>query len=281
MRSQGDRRPWRFPLVSPQGSLRRRTIGALGHVLVKTFPANASRVESLGRVENWLDRLLVAGLLRRHCAAGTLEQLAHFHLRFWEEEQASAYHAERATVVVNQFRRLHGRVLEPLQRELQSGEFQSLVEIGCGAGRLLEHLASQLPQLHRFIGVDLAAAQIEENKQRSWGSALEFAAADITRWVRDNGQSQRIYLSYGGVLEYLPQAKLAQLFANIAACPPACVVLVEPIGDFDLDNESVSRPYDREMTFAHPYPRMLQKAGFRLVFCERTPNNRLLLVARR
>ncbi len=47
------------------------------------------------------------------------------------------------------------------------------------------------------------------------------------------------------------------------------IMLVEPIApDFDLKNETVSRPHGVENSFSHPHRYLLEKAGWKVEFEE-------------
>lgn len=69
--------------------------------------------------------------------------------------------------------RHRGRVILRLIEELAP---QSLVELGCGDGRLLREVRQQWPAM-RLAGIDLSEAQIEANRERD--SSIEWRAADL------------------------------------------------------------------------------------------------------
>jgi len=48
---------------------------------------------------------------------------------------------------------------------------------------------------------------------------------------------------------------------------PAIVAVIEPIAqDYDLERETVSRPYGSEHSLGHNYLLLLKSAGFRIVY---------------
>ena len=63
------------------------------------------------------------------------------------------------------------------------------------------------------------------------------------------------------------ETELKEIYALLKANSPVALALVEPLyNDYDLDAESASRSSGQEHSFSHNYPRLLQEAGFELVF---------------
>ncbi|MEM9018035.1 MAG: hypothetical protein AAGC68_13555, partial [Verrucomicrobiota bacterium] len=79
-----------------------------------------------------------------------------------------------------------------------------------------------------------------------------------------------LLVSYGGVLEYLTEAELKELFASFRnLATPVMLLLVEPIAaDFDLSSETSSRPHGIENSFSHPHRRLLESAGWTIDYEE-------------
>ena len=252
---------------------------AMGRLLVALRPGAAQALMDGAEARNRLDQLMLAGLVMKHKRAGTLDRLNHLHKNYWEGELAVAYHEERANRLLTQFMSFHADMLEHLRRVVSSGEFDTLIELGCGSGLLLEYLSSRLPPIKRFIGLDLNAEQTERNQARAASATVRFEVGDMTTWVPEHTRAGQVYLAYGGVLEYLTQEQLETLFSHMGAQVPACIALVEPMGDFDLNRETASRPHGREYSLAHHYPRALEAAGFEVQFSQTCAAGYLRVVA--
>jgi SAM-dependent methyltransferase len=167
------------------------------------------------------------------------------------------------------FLKSHYPMVEALVEQAGSGPFTRLYEIGCGDGRVLEHMAGRLPQLESLTGLDINPGIIERNRKTFAGNPrLAFAADDAKDWLRKQAQPGSILLTYGGVWEYFTQEELKSLFAHFRReAAPALIGLVEPLGpDFDAAREKTSRPYGLECSFSHPHRHLLEEAGFTIVF---------------
>ena len=143
----------------------------------------------------------------------------------------------------------------------------SLIEIGCGSGMVLEWFADKYPELTELHGIDLNAGLIDACKTRS-NPRLRFHLGDAIALVRSLAQTPQALLSYGGVLEYFLDTQLADLFAWLRTQhAPGVVALVEPVGvNHDLERQLESQLYGVEHSFSHNYPRLLREAGYELRF---------------
>lgn len=258
-------RHWQFPLAA-QGSRARALARAIaGQILATLQPAAVKRLEAGQAPRNRNERLLLAGLVARHRARGSLERLAAQHTRFWEGPSAVDFHAATAARCEEDLRGPHSLVFDLLGEAFADGRLHSLSEIGCGSGRVLAEATARLPALTSLVGLDLSAAQSAANRARHRDPRLSFVAADAQEWIPAHAAPGWCFLSYGGVLEYFTQDALARMFEVIASRAPAGVVVVEPLGDdFELASESRSRPYGQELSFSHNYPLLLTRAGLRI-----------------
>lgn len=263
-----DRQPvrqegWTFPLVLPSSRLRRSVQTSLGRVLARALPRRTQRLQDGNAPHDLVDRIVLAGLVSRHRAEGSLDRLAAQHARFWASADAVRFHAATESRFERAFLGAHRDILGMLDAALAPGDISTVCEIGCGNGRVLGHLAARLPQVQRLVGLDLCARQSALNAERYDDPRLDFVAADASAWIPAHAQPGWAYFSYGGVLEYFPQAALAALFAGMALRPPACIALVEPLDlEHDLAQSRDSRPYGAELSFSHNYPHLLAQARF-------------------
>ena len=258
-------RHWQFPLASQGSRARAFARAAAGRLLATLQPAVVRRLEAGEAPRDRNERLLLAGLVARHRARGSLERLAAQHTRFWESPSAVDFHAATAARCEEDLRGAQSLVFDLLGEAFADNRLHSLCEIGCGSGRVLAEAAARLPALTSLVGLDLSAAQSAANRSRHSDPRLAFVAADAQEWIPANAAPGWCFLSYGGVLEYFTQDALARLFGAIASHAPAGVVVVEPLGDdFDLGSETRSRPYGQELSFSHNYPSLLERAGLRI-----------------
>ncbi len=140
------------------------------------------------------------------------------------------------------------------------------MEIGTGNGKVLEYLSSEFPKIEKFIGIDLSQAQIEINKkQYQKNSKLEFVASDAYEWVKENGQSNTVFVTNGGVLEYFTEERLQLFLKEIYKLGKIYFVAIEPNSiEHNFEANPNTETYGNERSFSHNYPKLFKNAGFGL-----------------
>jgi len=262
-----------FPLARMPPGLRLTAQRLLGRGLGLLRPRRLGQLErgEVGAALSRGDRWLLAALVARHERAGTLGQLGALHDWLWSSTQALRFHEQAQARFDSWWRARHSAILEPLQQALQAqpGRYDTLCEIGCGSGLVLQDLADRLPQLRQLIGLDLNATQIARNRVHYAGEPrLRFDSGDAAAWLRRHAEPGWILFSNAGVLEYFAPDKLAALLAELAATRrPLAIASVEPLADdYDLQHETASRIYGPERSWSHPYPRLYREAGLEILW---------------
>lgn len=240
----------------------------IGRILIKFMPERAAQIRnqsfsmSVGE-RNIIDTLLRAGVAHQLDKENQHDEMSRYHQQFWAGEQGAAYHRGVREIVIDVLGN-HFEFLVPDVNALiaEQPNLTTLCEIGCGGGTLLTQLSKQLNGVDRFVGVDLSPAIIEENKRLY--PEIEWAVGEGLQWVRENGPSNTIYLSFRGVLEYFTEQNLDALFTEVAQNKPGSVfVLVEPLGlDFDFERDMQSRTYGTEYSFSHNYRHLLERNNY-------------------
>ncbi len=240
----------------------------LGQVLALMYPERVKAIlrGELSGAPTRLEKLLVAGIFRSHQLSNNLASLTPIYDAFWQADSATDYHQRVAARFDSVFLPHHANRLlaavGELRRSLPAASC-TFCEIGCGSGRMLEFFSARLPEVDRFVGIDLSPAQIARNQSHYAGSSLQFVAADGLQWLLERQEPGVILFVYGGVLEYFPPAKLQRLLDHLArALHPCGLVLVEPLAeDHDLGSGPTSRLFGHENTWSHDYPALCRAAG--------------------
>src|SRR5207302_4427298 len=128
------------------------------------------------------DRLMAAFLIDSRLRRGCLEELSHFHQQFWASDDALAAHAAIEQHFDSWRARTEG-LMGALEQKGACGRYGTLCEIGCGNGRVLDHLAGRVGGIGRFIGVDLSETQTALNRRRYPNPKLEFVCAEALGWI--------------------------------------------------------------------------------------------------
>ncbi|MEP6908670.1 MAG: class I SAM-dependent methyltransferase [Pseudoxanthomonas sp.] len=278
--------PLVFPLWLPQQSRWRRLLKvALGNLMLALRPGLKQKLESGTAPAGLAERLAMAALVDQHQRAGTLESLSHLHRNFWAGEQSTAFYSATESRFEKVFLGKHRAIVDTLVEVAAGGEFHTVCEIGCGSGQVLEFLKDQLPDVKQLIGLDLNGAQMEVNRQRfQHEPRMQFVAGDAAEWIPQHAGPGWIFVIYGGVFEYFTQSQLQVLFGTIASHAPACIALVEPLADDqDLSAAGPSSAYGMELSYSHPYVRLIEDSGMRITWRQDThfaEHRAVMLVAR-
>jgi hypothetical protein len=215
------------------------------------------------------DRLIRYAILEKAKKKKDFEALSNLHQDYWlnkgEEYFSSGFNNN---ILENFFIPKCSFLFDLLQEQLkvESVQYNTLVEIGTGDGKILEHLSKKFSQINKFVGIDLCAAQIEANKKVfNKNSNLEFVASDGFEWIKKNGHDHMIIVTFRGVLEYFTQSKLQALFNELNNKRKIIFLAIEPTGvNHDFFKNSDSEIYGSENSFSHNYEQVFRNSGFNL-----------------
>ncbi len=277
------------PMSLPNVMRYAKVASRLGEALLPLFPKRAAalRAGQLSQHPTFFEDLLVAGLVRSHTRQRTLDQLTPLHDWFWSNTPAVQFHEFAERRFEHWFLANHVAIVPAIRAALEADPvtYSTLCEVGCGSGKVLQHMTQAFPEIRRFIGLDLSPEQVARNRVRFPAQRMEFEAADGPTWIDRNAQPGWIYLTCAGVFEYVSRDNLLALLTTLATrLKPSLFGMVESLSDdYDLENDSESVPYGAEMVFSHNYIEILNLAGFDILHRseQRVDNQRwLLLVAR-
>ncbi|MEM1440746.1 MAG: class I SAM-dependent methyltransferase [Verrucomicrobiota bacterium] len=200
---------------------------------------------------------------------GDAKTLRNHLAQYWKSERGDEFYDAYPERFDEWFRGPHYEIVEALAGELEKRpSIHRLIEVGCGDGKVLQHLAERFPQFNSATGIDLNEKIIERNREVYRDTSLQFESADLHEFLEHYLGSGILLVSYGGVLEYLTEEELKTLFSsfrNLAS--PVLLMLVEPISkDFDLETETRSRPHGIENSFSHHHRYLLEEAGWKIEF---------------
>lgn len=215
-----------------------------------------------------LKRWILHARTARAKARGDAEALQKGLFQFWHTDTADSYFDKYLDRHEKWFLGPHHEIVGQLSALTRLGTYTRLIEVGCGNGRVLEHCAAAMPEVPEFIGVDINPTIIDRDRVKyAQNPRLQFLTTDASVWLEKTAQPGTILLTYGGVMEYFSAATLGGMFKALAQKSPAAVALVEPVDpDHDLVNDAASHAFGQENSFSHNHEKLLQAAGFTVVF---------------
>ena len=242
-------------------------VGNLLEVLTPWIRRDLDTDRHSGRFVKQKRWILYARTARARGDAGALQKSL---FQFWRADTADTYFDCYVDRYQKWFLGPHHEIVDQLATLARSGAYNRLIEVGCGAGRVLEHCAAALPEVQDFIGVDINPVIIARNRvDYAQNSRLQFLATDASGWLQDTAQPGTILLTYGGVMEYFSAETLSAMFGALAQHRPAAVALVDPVDPgHDLAKDAASHAFGQENSFSHNHGKLLLAAGFQTVFCK-------------
>ncbi len=256
----------RYPFALPAAGRRRAVKIGLGRALLRLRPRYGRSLLAQGDPATFspTDRLMMAGWTHRATPADW-PALSALHQRFWAGPGGARFSTDPG--IADRFEQWflaeHARPLAFLREELAARTCPTLCEIGSGNGLALEYISHRLPEIGRFVGVDINAEATRINARR-WqhDDRLGFVAAEAVSWIDANAGTGWAYFSNAGVLEYLPEEKVTELY-RITAERGGWWLITEPVyAGYDLTTETASRPHGGEFSFCHNHPYLLGRAGW-------------------
>lgn len=249
--------------------LEKRNKMFLGSIMMHLFKARTKKLETNSVLKSWgaFDRLLRNGILAKAYRTGNHDLQRTMFTQYWAEEAD-----DKPDVWINRFKEEflghNVALIDALEKHLEHGNYERICEIGCGHGQVLEYLANRISTIPAFIGMDISKVQIEKNRQIYNHPKISFEADDAFSWIQNEARPRTIFLTNGGVFEYLLQEELEVIFSHIAEnLAPAMVGIIENVGsDHDLEKEHNSLTYGRELSFSHNYPYLMKRAGLTVVY---------------
>lgn len=242
---------------------------ALGSLVAAMLAQKRDSLISGAAPSGLLEKLINFSLIKKASSKGDHQALRDQLASFWQGDSAAKFFDTYKSRSTERFFNDHYIVIEELSRILgqPQNECSRLIEIGCGDGAVLGHLATNLDTIDSFIGIDINEEIIARNRRACKRCNTFFMAGDANEQLAINSRPGSILFSYGGVLEYFLNTEVVEMFAMMKSNSPALIVLVEPLYDgFDLDTDIRSKAGGFESSFSHNYPFLVENAGFEVVY---------------
>ncbi len=252
---------------------RKRVAFFIGQVLSLILPGRAKSVESGDLIGSTrlVDRILRNGIRARAITQCDHRRIRDMHRAYWET-QANEFATDYAFRFKEQFLASDASFLVNVDETIESMPIESIVELGCGNGLVLHYLSNRWPSVKNLVGIDIDADVICRNHDANDNKKLMFVHSDVFEWTRQHARPSTLLITNGGVLEYFLRSEVEELFRMWRSVNPTAIVLIETIGsDHDLEHDTDTHVYGRELSFSHNYSHLLERAGFEI----QTQNERL------
>ncbi|MDF1753751.1 MAG: class I SAM-dependent methyltransferase [Verrucomicrobiales bacterium] len=216
-----------------------------------------------------MEKLISYSLIKKAARRGDEVDLRKHLTQYWKGDAGDSFYETFGDRFETSFLGEHYSLVEALDAEIRDseGKYHQLIEIGCGDGRVINHLSEKFSDLDEFIGLDINAGIVKKNRQVYDVETLSFESGDASVLIKQKAKRGTVLLSYGGVMEYFLEAELVEMFRYLKEQSPSLVALVEPLYDgFDPDTEMKSRSSGQEYSFSHNHRHLLESCGFEIKY---------------
>lgn len=261
--------------------IRRTTVNILtatiGNFLVLLFPKKVEKLENEGitlvvtKNVTLVEQLMRKAILRKFQKEQKFDSLSDIHRNYWKNQGKDFFNVTKKNLETIHLPRYEEKfqVLQE-QLELLPEKFTTLVEIGVGNGTVLSFLEKRFPNFDKLIGIDLSKEQIKINQSMFKDNPkMEFVAADVLDWIKQNGHANMVFFTFRGVMEYFSQAQMEKFFSQLNNLGPIIFFGIEPNGtDHDFSINPNSQIYGLETSFSHNYPLLYENSGFKIWYLD-------------
>jgi SAM-dependent methyltransferase len=233
---------------------------------VKPLPKVTLRQQCLRQY--WTDRYF-AGNVDLPATPAPLRQA-------WGAGGATEYHRHHYDYFTqhrDEFDHFMAPLLNRVGEFLARTEFNTVVEVGCGHGLLLERVAAQVNHSSaEFVGLDLDAGIIAVNRQRYAPSRVRYHQADRLQDFLGALGARSVLVFANATFTYFTEKELLNCFTWLVTRVPRGAVVLADATVLDPQSEQHSRPYGA-LTFSHNYAFLLDQAGMKEIRCDLQPSS--------
>ncbi|MDA9004048.1 class I SAM-dependent methyltransferase [bacterium] len=247
-----------------------------------TFPKRSHTVkqEFTLPAASSLPKGIINRSIRYYCACKlNADNAESTHKEFWQNQTSSQWFDRTSHRLEELYIPAYQKYVKRVNSLLAQYGLVNICEWGAGNGSWLNYLQGQLTGVKNFAGVDLSDSQINANQQEY--PELTFHQGDIVEWTGSNIQAGTLYHTNTGVLEYLSQASLTELFSTVISKSNTGLFLMEPVEkNHDLLTQKHSFLHGDEYSYSHNLPHLINDAGFEIIFLEEATvlNYRVLII---
>lgn len=262
---------WVFPLSVPKKGLKGFLKYITGKLLLTLKPQLAKDFLNGIHPKSKLERHALASLVSDMNNAGNQNDLALLHRKLWESNDAHQFYETTDSRFNKSFSDVKVNFDQIFKKFVSESELENVVEIGCGSGKILEHLSQTRGEFKRYVGLDINASQIKVNKNTFKDNPkFEFYSGDANTWIKENHSPKSVYLTFGGVLEYFTEKEIQDLFKTICSTKDSALFVYEPLAkEFDPKENRCSMVYGSELSFSHAYTFLAESSGMKIIFEKR------------
>jgi SAM-dependent methyltransferase len=257
---------WKFPLSVPKKGVFKKIKFFIGKATLILKPSLKEKFLKGKHPNTNIERMALATMVSTISKIGNNDEIAKIHRKLWESPDAFHFYSSTDNRFDMTFELVRNNLTFVFEQFFEMGINDRVVEIGCGTGKILDHLNKKY-NFKKLIGIDINASQIKLNQSKFEDDPkFQFVAGDAISWIENYHGLKTVYFTFGGVFEYFTENELKGIFENIKKSTPSAIFIFEPLAkDFDPNNEKHSRIFGSEQSFSHPYTKFAKEFGMEII----------------
>jgi SAM-dependent methyltransferase len=266
---------WLFPIGITENPIMKTARIVTGKLVLKLNPKLKLSFINGRHPKTKLERCAMVSLVSELHQSGNQAALAQLHRKLWESKDAFRFYESTEGRFETIFLGIKEKLDLILDKITTETAVENVVEIGCGNGKLLAHIAQTRKDIVRHIGLDINEDQINANKVVFQDKpSFEFHACNASEWIAKNPLPKTVYITFGGVLEYFTEKELNQILEMISHNPSIGLIIYEPLAKQTNPSEyQTSVNFGAELSFSHAYSFFIRRAGLKIIFEELQPSD--------
>jgi len=138
---------------------------------------------------------------------------------------------------------------------LRKNRWKKILEVGCGSGRLTKKIA-ELPEIEKFVAMDISPDLIENAKKNTLGQTIEFQCIDLQNY---NPKEKFDLVFSCEVMMHIPHQEINNIISRIVSFSNKKVLLAE-----FFDPEKIGSSLGG-YCFVHDYKKIFEDVGVKRV----------------
>jgi cyclopropane fatty-acyl-phospholipid synthase-like methyltransferase len=197
-----------------------------------------------------------------------------FTKNYWKSDISSAWHNRRKIEAYDDFNFFAQAICE----KIEDLNFDTVIEVGTGAGTLITLLSEKLDKYNKFIGVDINKNQIIENRKNYKDLYnVEFVYMEVEKYIKSNNLNNAVIVSQN-TFDYFKKNELEKLFSLIYSNIKHVAILVSTVKEYRNIQDSIENVESDFKVYKHNYYSLLQSTGYEFISADVYSNDYNMIV---
>ncbi len=185
----------------------------------------------------------------------------NFTKNYWQSSMSSKWHNKRQKEAYGDF----DIFAQAVCNKIEHLKFDTVIEVGTGAGTLITLISKKLTSYNKFVGIDINKQQIEKNTRVYKDlKNVEFIYEYIEKYIKDNNLNNVVIVAQN-TFDYFKKDELNKLFSLIYSNIKNVAIAISTAKKNKNLNDSIDRVEADFKVYHHNYCALLISVGYELM----------------